>query len=60
MKKLIFLIAGLLAFSGCVGDSMQISTCKSYKNGICVVSEVKEVIKCKNPRLINGKTYCEK
>ena len=59
MKKvlLVAVIAG--AFAGCAGSTMTISKCKSYKDGICVNSETKQVKECKNPLKINGKTYCE-
>jgi len=58
MKKvlLVAVIAG--AFVGCA-NTMTISKCKSYKNGICVNSETKQVKECRNPVKIGNKTYCE-
>jgi len=58
--KKIFLI-GLLGafFIGCASNTLTITKCKSYKDGICVAKEVKQVKECKNPIKISGKTYCE-
>ncbi|MEO1927619.1 MAG: hypothetical protein ABGX26_02910 [Nautiliaceae bacterium] len=60
MRKLLLLSAVLgVFFIGCAGDRLTITKCKTYKDGICVAKEVKEVKKCKNPVIIAGKTYCE-
>jgi hypothetical protein len=59
MKKL--LLIGLLGslFIGCTSKTLTITKCKSYKNGICVAKDVREVKLCSNPTKIDGKIYCE-
>ena len=59
MKKVF--VVGLLGvfFIGCASNFLTITKCKTYKDGICVAKEVKQVKKCKNPTRINGKIYCE-
>jgi hypothetical protein len=60
MRKLLLLSAVLgVFFVGCTAESLTITKCKTYKNGICVAKEVKEVKECKYPVEISGKTYCE-
>ena len=61
MKKFIFLIIAMLGFSfiGCADKGLTITKCKSYKDGICVAKEVKQVKECKNPTKIDNKIYCE-
>ena len=62
MKKTILGLIGLVAiagFTGCAGGNLTITKCKSYKDGICVAKEVKQVKECKNPIKVGNKTYCE-
>jgi len=60
MKTKIITIITILFFAGCAGDTITISKCKEYKNGICLNKNTKEVVKCVNPILINKTTYCDK
>jgi len=60
MKKMmmfIMAIAVTLIMSGCFG-TMQISTCKDYKDGVCTVKKIETVNECEKPLIINDKTYC--
>lgn len=63
MKKILFLVMPLLLvvlFSGCVANTLEITKCKTYKNGICTVKKVESVKLCKEPTIVDGKTYCHK
>jgi hypothetical protein len=60
MKKLMLFmmaIAVTLTISGGFG-TIQISTCKDYKDGVCTVKKIETVNECEKPLIINGKTYC--
>jgi len=59
MYKIIFGFIAALIFIGCASDTLTITKCKSYKNGICITKEVKQVKKCKNPTKIDNEIYCE-
>jgi len=60
MKKVIFLLITGIVLVGCSDKVLTITKCKSYRDGICVAKDVKQVKECKNPRKINNKIYCEK
>jgi len=59
---MIKIIAGLVLataiFTGCTKSTIQISKCKSYKDNVCVVKDLKTVKLCRDPKNIEGKTYC--
>ena len=60
MKKMMLILLSvgvMIGLSGCFG-TMQISTCKEYKDGICTVKKLEDVKQCEKPLIINGKTYC--
>ena len=61
MRRVLFL-SGVLGifFVGCADKVLTITKCKSYKDGICVAKEVKQVEECKNPTKIDNRIYCEK
>jgi len=61
MRKLVLAFAAILAFMfvGCADKGLTITKCKSYRDGICVAKEVKQVKECKNPTKIDNKIYCE-
>ena len=61
MRRLVLIFSAIFGifFMGCAGNSLTITKCKSYKDGICVAKEVKQVKECKNPTKIDNKTYCE-
>jgi len=63
MKRLVVLMMlsfGILFLSGCSAKGINISTCKSYKNGICKVKKSEKVYLCKNPIIVDKNTYCRK
>jgi len=61
MRKVLLSLSvlGLFAFTGCATNELTITKCKQYKNGICVASKVEKVKECKEPLVLNGKTYCK-
>ena len=63
MKRFLILIILIVAISftsGCATKTIDISTCKSYENGICRVEKSEKVYLCKNPMIVDKNTYCRK
>ena len=60
MKKILFLVAALSLFSGCAKNTLEISKCSKYENGICVTKDKHTVVRCDNPTKIGKETYCNK
>lgn len=54
------LVLGILAFTGCGQDTLTISKCLKYDKGMCVSKKQQTIVKCNNPIVMNGTTYCSK
>lgn len=57
--KLVLILGVVLLLSGCSTGSLKISKCDKFENDICINSVQTSVSECKNPQIIEGKTYCK-
>jgi len=62
MKKILILslLIASAIFSGCAKNTLEISKCSKYENGICVTKDKHTVIRCEEPTIIGKETYCNK
>lgn len=58
--KLALILAGALLLAGCSTGELKIAKCDKFENDICINSVQTSVTECKNPQVIEGKTYCDK
>jgi len=58
-KKILLGLSAIALFAGCTGNELTITKCKQYKDGICVASKITKVSQCKEPLVVDGKTYCK-